>query len=181
MLWVYRFVLRKAANYFQKNTLVSLENWYERQLKKALSGWRPYVLVIGTFMLLFIAFAGFGWSLGEQRTKVEFFPDNKPNQIVVYIEYPEGTDIEKTNQNTEEVEQKVYSVLNQDMYTTNDYNYMVESVVSQVGEGAGNPQTDGGSSAEMPHKGKITASMREYKYRKGEDSEILRQNRWPII
>jgi len=47
--------------------------------------------------------------------------------------------------------------------------------VSQVGEGAGNPNTDGGSSAEMPHKGKITASMREYKYRRGEDSELLRQ------
>lgn len=47
--------------------------------------------------------------------------------------------------------------------------------MSQVGEGAGNPQTDGGSTAEMPHKGKITASMREYKYRKGEDSEQLRQ------
>jgi multidrug efflux pump subunit AcrB len=27
----------------------------------------------------------------------------------------------------------------------------------------------------MPHKGKITASMREYKYRRGEDSELLRQ------
>ena len=52
---------------------------------------------------------------------------------------------------------------------------MVESAVSQVGEGAGNPQTDGGSAAEMPHKGKITASMREYKYRRGEDSEELRQ------
>ena len=175
MLWVYRFILRKAANYFQKNTLVSLENWYERQLKKALSGWRPYILVIGTFILLFIAFAGFGWSLGEQRTKIEFFPDNKPNQIIVYIEYPEGTDIEKTNKITEEIEQKVYNVLNQDMYTSGDYNYMVESIISQVGEGAGNPQTDGGSSAEMPHKGKITASMREYKYRKGEDSEKLRQ------
>ena len=52
---------------------------------------------------------------------------------------------------------------------------MVESTVSQVGEGAGNPQTDGGSAAEMPHKGKITASMREYKYRRGADSEVLRQ------
>ena len=52
---------------------------------------------------------------------------------------------------------------------------MVESAVAQVGEGAGNPQTDGGSSAEMPHKGKITASMREYKFRRGEDSELLRQ------
>jgi multidrug efflux pump subunit AcrB len=175
MLWVYRLFLRKAANYFQKNTLVSLENWYGRQLKRALIGWRPYVLVVGTFILLFVAFAGFGWSLGEQRTKVEFFPDNKPNQIIVYIEYPEGTDIEKTNQITKQIEEKVAGVLNDKMYTTDGYNFMVESTVSQVGEGAGNPQTDGGSSAEMPHKGKITASMREYKYRKGEDSEILRQ------
>ncbi|PQJ76891.1 efflux RND transporter permease subunit [Polaribacter glomeratus] len=175
MLWVYRLVLRKAANYFQENTLVSLENWYAKQLKTSLTGWRPYILVTVTFALLIAAFMAFGWSLKEQRTKVEFFPDNKPNQIIVYIEYPEGTDIEKTNQITSEIEQKVYKVLNQDMYTDGDYNYMVESTVSQVGEGAGNPQTDGGSSAEMPHKGKITASMREYKFRKGEDSEILRQ------
>jgi multidrug efflux pump len=175
MFWVYRLILRKAANYFQKNTLVSLENWYGKQLKKALSGRTPYVLVTGTFILLFFAFAGFGWSIGEQRTKIEFFPDNKPNQIIVYIEYPQGTDIEKTNQITKEIEQKVDGVLNQKMYTDNGYNFMVESTVSQVGEGAGNPQTDGGSSAEMPHKGKITASMREYKYRRGEDSEVLRQ------
>jgi multidrug efflux pump len=175
MLWVYRLVLRRAANYFQKNTLVTLENWYGRQLKKSLSGLTPYVLVVGTFILLFIAFAGFGWSVGQQRTKIEFFPDNKPNQIIVYIEYPEGTDIEKTNQITKQIEQKVSGVLNQDQYTDGDYNFMVESTVSQVGEGAGNPQTDGGSSAEMPHRGKITASMREYKYRRGKDSEILRQ------
>ena len=32
-----------------------------------------------------------------------------------------------------------------------------------------------GSAAEMPHKGKITASMREYKFRRGLDSELLRQ------
>ncbi len=175
MLWVYRLVLRKAANYFQKNTLVSLENWYERQLKRALTGWVPYFLVFSTVLLLVAAVKVFDISLESQRTKVEFFPDNKPNQIIVYIEYPEGTDIEKTNQITQQIEKKVSSVLNQEMYTDNGYNFMVESTVSQVGEGAGNPQTDGGSSAEMPHKGKITASMREYKYRKGEDSEILRQ------
>ena len=175
MFWVYRFVLRKAANYFQKNTLVFLENWYERQLKRALTGWRPYVLVMATFAILIVAFVGFGWSLSEQRTKVEFFPDNKPNQIIVYIEYPEGTDIEKTNEITLEIEQKVYEVLHQKKYTDDGYNFLIESTVSQVGEGAGNPEKDGGSSAEMPHKGKITASMREFKYRRGEDSEILRQ------
>ena len=175
MFWVYRFVLRKAANYFQKNTLVFLENWYERQLKRALSGWRPYVLVVATFILLVAAFTSFGWSLKEERTKVEFFPDNKPNQIIVYIEYPQGTDIEKTNEITREIEQKVFKVLNEKMYTDGGYNFLVESTVSQVGEGAGNPEKDGGSSAEMPHKGKITASMREFKYRRGEDSEVLRQ------
>ena len=175
MFWVYRFILRKAANYFQKHTLVTLENWYERQLKKALTGWKPYVLVAATFVLLFVAFSGFGWSLQEERTKVEFFPDNKPNQIIVYIEYPQGTDIEKTNQITTEIEQKVFEVLNNEMYTDDGYNFLVESTVSQVGEGAGNPEKDGGSSAEMPHKGKITASMREFKYRRGKDSELLRQ------
>ncbi len=175
MFWVYRFILRKAANYFQKHTLVTLENWYERQLKKALTGWKPYVLVAATFVLLVVAFSGFGWSLQEERTKVEFFPDNKPNQIIVYIEYPQGTDIEKTNEITTEIEQKVFEVLNNEMYTDDGYNFLVESTVSQVGEGAGNPEKDGGSSAEMPHKGKITASMREFKYRRGEDSELLRQ------
>jgi multidrug efflux pump subunit AcrB len=114
-------------------------------------------------------------SLASQRTKVEFFPDNKPNQIIVYIEYPQGTDIEKTNAITKLIEEKVTSVLYSDEYMDGDYNYMIENVVSQVGEGAGNPQTDGGSSAEMPHKGKITASMREYKYRRGKDSELMRQ------
>ncbi len=175
MLWVYRLFLRKWANSFQNKALPRLEKWYERQLKKALSGWKPYVLVVGTFALLIFAFVGFGKSLESQRTKVEFFPDNKPNQIIVYVEYPEGTDIEKTNLITKQIEQKVFTVLNSATYMDGDHNFLVESTVSQVGEGAGNPQTDGGSAAEMPHKGKITASMREFKYRRNEDSEILRQ------
>lgn len=175
MQWAYRLFLRKWANNFQTKTLVRLERWYENQLRWALSGWRLYGLTIGTFVLLIVSFVAFGISLSSQRTKVEFFPDNKPNQIIVYIEYPQGTAIEKTDAITREIEKRVYSVVNDEQYRDGDYNYMVESAVSQVGEGAGNPQTDSGSSAEMPHKAKITASMREYKYRRGEDSELLRQ------
>ncbi len=175
LLWIYRLILRKMARYFQNNILSKLEVAYEKTLKNALTGWRPYAITLGTLVLLFIAFGGFGASVGSQRTKVEFFPDNTPNQIIVYIEYPQGTDIEKTNQITKEIENKVYAYLNDDQYLEGDSNFLVESAVSQVGEGAGNPQTDGGSSAEMPHKGKITASMREYKFRKGKDSEELRQ------
>ena len=175
LLWAYRLFLRNWANSFQNKSLVSLENWYERMLRGALSKKRPYILTIGTVVLLIAAFIAFGISLGTQRTKVEFFPDNKPNQIIVYIEYPQGTAIEKTNAITKQIEERVYDVINQGQYMDDGRNFLVESAVSQVGEGAGNPQTDGGSAAEMPHKAKITASMREYKYRRGEDSELLRQ------
>ena len=175
MLWVYRFGLRKIANRFQTRTIPLWERIYKKTLRGALKGNMPYVLTIGTVILLIIAFAGFGYSVGSQRTKIEFFPDNTPNQIIVYIEYPQGTDIEKTNIITKEIEDRVYGILDDAEYTDGVYNFLIESVVSQVGEGAGNPQTDGGSTAEMPNRGKITASMREYKYRRGADSELLRQ------
>ena len=175
LLWMYRLFLRKWANNFQNKSLPKLENWYERRIRYALKGKTPFVLTFGAFVLLVLAFVSFGASVATQRTKIEFFPDNKPNQIIVYIEYPQGTDIERTNAITQEIEQRVFKVLNAPEYTEGTYNFLVESTVSQVGEGAGNPQTDGGSAAEMPHKGKITASMREYKYRRGADSEILRQ------
>ena len=116
MLWVYRLWLRKLAKYFQSNILSKWEVLYEKTLVSALSGWRPYAITISTILLLIIAFGGFGVSVVTQRTKVEFFPDNTPNQIVVYIEYPQGTDIEKTNKITLEIEELVYSFLDANEY-----------------------------------------------------------------
>lgn len=174
LLWIYRLFLRGWANGFQNNVLPKWERFYERALRSALRGKKPAFIVIGTVILLFAAFIGFGGSVASQRTKVEFFPDNTPNQIIVYIEYPEGTDIKKTNAITNDIEQRVYKIINEEAYIKDgDFNFLTESAVSQVGEGAGNPQTDGGSAAEMPHRGKITATMREYKYRDGADSNIL--------
>ncbi|MFT4669279.1 MAG: multidrug efflux pump [Ulvibacter sp.] len=175
MLWVYRLGLRKMANYFQTNILTRWERGYEKLLRSALLGWKPYIVSLGTVVLLFVVFGLFGASMANGNTKFEFFPDNDPNQIIIYIEYPQGTDIVKTNQITKEIEQRVYTILNSEENIDNGYNFLVESAVSQVGEGAGNPQTDGGSAAEMPHRGKITASMREYKYRRGAKSKDLQK------
>ena len=173
MLWIYRLALRPMANGFQNKILPRWERFYEKAISVALKGWRPYFIVLGTFLLLISAGWGFGESMKAERTKVEFFPDNEPNQIIVYVEYPEGTDIEKTNEITTQIENRVYAVLNDEAYVDGDYNFLVESAVSQVGAGAGNPQTDGGSAAEMPHKGKITATMREFKFRRGAKSKEL--------
>ncbi|WP_142784863.1 efflux RND transporter permease subunit [Changchengzhania lutea] len=173
LLWIYRLFLRKWSNGFQNNVLPKWENAYEKSLRSALNKRKPIFITVGTFILLIVAFIGFGASVGSQRTKVEFFPDNTPNQIIVYIEYPEGTDIKKTNAITEAIEKRVYKIINDDAYKNGDFNFLTESAVSQVGEGAGNPQTDGGSAAEMPHRAKITATMREYKFRDGADSNVL--------
>ncbi|UGU17255.1 efflux RND transporter permease subunit [Sinomicrobium kalidii] len=172
MFWIYKYFIKKLANRFQRVFLIWLEDKYKSFLTFALRGWHPYAFVGGTILLLFFSFV----LVGIAGPKVEFFPDNKPNQIIVYIEYPQGTDIDKTNAITKEIEQDVYSVLNAPRFMDGDYNYMVESAVSQVGEGAGNPETDGGSSAEMPHKGKVTVTLREFKYRRGQDSEELRKD-----
>ncbi|MBL7473810.1 efflux RND transporter permease subunit [Robertkochia sediminum] len=174
MFWGYRYVIKGMANWFQDKVLTRMEAIYKRSLAFALDGYKPVFYVGGIFGLLIVVFMLFGSSLGSGRTKVEFFPDNTPNQIIVYIEYPQGTDIEKTNRITKDIESRVYAIINEDTYTEGDHNFMTESAISQVGEGAGNPQTDGGSAAEMPHRAKITATMREFKYRRGRDSETLR-------
>lgn len=175
LFWAYKYAIKKWANKFQNNTMPRFENWYERRIEHALRGRNVYWYFGVTFVLLIATFMLFGMSVGSGRTKIEFFPENTPNEIYVYIEYPEGTSITKTNTLTKAIEDRVYEVVNQDMYQDpKGENYLVESAVSQVGEGAGNPQTDGGSSAEMPHRGKVTVSMREYKYRNGLDTEKLR-------
>ena len=168
MLWVYKYYLSRAQKYFIEVTLVKLENFYKKALTFALSGKKPIFFLLGTIGLLFFSFV----LVGIAQPKVLFFPENQPNQIMTYIEFPEGTDIAKTNAFTKEIEKKVYAVANK--YTDEkNFNFMVESGVAQVGEGAGNPQTDGASQNEMPHRGKITLSMREYKFRKGVQSSDL--------
>ncbi|NAS10787.1 efflux RND transporter permease subunit [Poritiphilus flavus] len=175
MFWIYKYFLKKAALKFQKGTLVRFENWYERRITHALKGRNVYWYFSVTVLLLIAAFMSFGASLGSGRTKVEFFPDNTPNEVYVYIEYPQGTAIEKTNEITQDIENRVYAIADGDEYMRGRHNVLVESSVSQVGKGAENPFTEGGSAAEMPHRGKITISMREFKFREGNDTEILRK------
>ena len=170
LFWLYRYFIKGLAHKFQQFFLNNLERNYEKLLQFAMRGWRAYAFVFGTIALLITSFI----LVGIAGPKVEFFPDNEPSQIIVYIEYPQGTDIDKTNAITKGIEQVVIETVNKEKYLDKGTNFMVESLVSQVGEGAGNPQTDGGSQAEMPHRGKITATMREYKFRRGLSSEVLR-------
>lgn len=173
LLWLYKYVLASAVEYFQFKALKKLENKYESTLKFALRGKNAYLVFSGTFLLLLFSF----FLVSVVEPNVLFFPENEPNQIITYIEYPEGTDIRKTNELTREIEQRIFNVI--EKYEDEDgYNFMVESAIAQVGQGAGNPQTDGGQQNDMPHRGKVTLTMREFKDRRGvESSHVLSEVR----
>lgn len=173
LLWAYKYFLSPFVDYFQFKALKKLENKYEQTLKFSLKGKNAFLVFFGTLLLLIISFV----LVGIVKPKVLFFPENQPNQIITYIEYPEGTDIRKTNELTKKVEQRIFDLI--EKYEDEDgYNFMVESAISQVGQGAGNPQTDGGQQNEMPHKGKVTLTMREFKERRGvRSSHVLSEVR----
>ena len=171
LFWLYKFFIKKMALSFQNNFLVSLENGYRRFLSYALSGNKPFMFLGGTFLLLFSSFA----LMSIFPPKVEFFPDNQPQQIFIFIEYPEGTAISKTNETTKRIEKEVLSVIESDIYNRAGVNILVESMVAQVGEGAGNPEIDNGNTNELPNKGKITLTMQEFKFRQGVSSESFRK------
>lgn len=175
-LWLFKLFLARAIYYFQFDLLRRLENFYQRLLTAFIKGKRAYLVFFGTFSLLILAFI----VVSVAQPKVLFFPENQPNQIIAYIEYTEGTAIEKTNAMTREIEQRIYEVIKK--YEDEDgYNFMIESAVSQVGVGAGNPQNNEGVANEMPHKGKVTLSIREFKLRRGvKSSHVLSEIRQAV-
>ena len=176
LMWVYRYLLKGAVNYFQFNFLVKLESFYEKSLKYALRGRNAFYFFFGTFGLLVFSLI----LMVIIKPDVLFFPENEPRQIMVYIEYPEGTNINKTNELTKKIEGRIFNVIEQ--YEDLDgYNFMVESTVSQVGQGTGNPLTDMGQQNEMPHRAKITLTLRDFHDRRGVSSnDVLSEIRQAV-
>lgn len=162
------------TDWFQNTFLPILENYYRKTLQYALRGRNPYYFFGGTVLLLLFS----GILLGINPPKTLFFPENQPNIAYVYIEMPIGTDIEETNKVTLELEEKVQKLVKKYEYDREvegkkeRYNYMVESVISQVGEGTSDPN-QGPSMAQTPNKAKITVAFREFSDRVDGDGNLL--------
>jgi multidrug efflux pump len=161
------FLLRKAIRWFQSVFLVKLENNYEATLRFALKGKNPYLIFGGTFGLLVFSIV----LLGVSSPKVLFFPDNQPQLVNVFVEFPIGTSIEATNSFVDKMEDEMVDKLA-------PYSGIIESVITQVGEGTGDP-TEGPSLQSTPHKAKITIGFVDYIDRQGIDTneamEVIRK------
>jgi multidrug efflux pump subunit AcrB len=177
LMWLYKIKLYQWTQDFQHNFFPKMEDSYKNFLAKILTKRRSWYALAGIIGLLFFSFV----LLGIFPRKVLFFPDNIPNQVIAYIEYPQGTDIQKTNKATLFVEKQIITILNKYVDPKTNENFMAESIVSQVGVGAGNPNVDAGSASETPFKGKVTVSFSEFKFRHGiNTADILEEIRQKV-
>ncbi len=175
-----------AAHWFQYAWLPRLEARYEKFLRYALMKHHPRTFLLGTVGLLIFAFI----LLGVFPPKTLFFPTNQPMFINVFIEAPIGTDIQKTDSITRVVERQVMKVINVPEYMevrevknergevvgTDTVNYLVSSVIAQVGEGTSDPGTGEVELSSTPHKARIQVTFVKFADRKGKDTnDVLEQ------
>lgn len=168
LYFLYAFVLFDFSQFFQNRLLPVMERYYEKTLRFSLKGRNTYAFFGGTLLMLFAAF----YLMKVMPPKTIFFPINEPAYINVFINMPIGTDIEVTNETTIEVEEYIsdYVTMYNDTVIVDGIevidNYMVKSIIAQVGEGTSDPQ-EGPSMAETPNKARVTVSFYESKLRRG--------------
>ncbi len=158
-----------------KITLIrKLESVYEKFLVFSMKKKNPYLIITSTFLLLFLA-CGLMYNFPP---KILFFPNTEAKQVFVFLEYPIGTDIEETNLLSKNIESDIENHLKK--YEVNGENFLVTSVIGQVGEGTSDP-TQGQMGGNTPNKARITVDFVKFQDRKGVSSEqVLRDIRQVI-
>jgi len=151
------YVLIPASRKFQRVFLPWVEKLYSNTLRFALAGWKPWLFFWGTILLLILSVV-----LNVIRPpQVLFFPENMPKYVNVFIEFPIGTDIERTNSFSKKIEDKVFAVIE-------PYKHIVESVITKVGQDTADPNDPSAfGQSDTPHKSRITINFVEYKDRGG--------------
>ena len=162
------YILHPASLVFQSKVIPTLDRKYKSMRSMALTGSKPIVLFFGTIALLVLSFV----LIGIFTPKVEFFPINEPKYVNIFIEKPIGTDIESTNKLTKLIEQDVINLLTKYIDTSSyngksiEDNYLVESIIAQVGEGTSDPSR-GPIMGNTPHKGRVQVSFVDFQNRRG--------------
>ena len=162
----YRFLMVPVIKIFQSRTLPWIIESYRKTLHWIMIGWRPHMVIVATFMIFIASFVFFG----ANPPKTVFFPESDPNFVYIYTQLPLGTEIEKTDAVTKDIEQIVYGVLGKD-------NPIVKSVITNVSKGAGSP-SDFNQNSLFPHKSRIQIEFAPYKERNGvSTADLLSQIR----
>jgi multidrug efflux pump subunit AcrB len=157
-----RYILTDMIQGFQNRVLPAMMNRYENLLTWMLKGWRPALMLVATFLLLIFSFIFFG----IRKVPVLLFPQSDPNYIYVYLKLPSGTDITYTDSVTQELEKKVYRLLEMD---NGRENKLVESVIANIAIGASDPNSNDRST--RPNQGRIQVSFVPFEERHGKSTQ----------
>ncbi len=141
------FVLRPLSFGFQNRMLPKLEHVYNIFIRWVLKGWKPYLIFLGTFALLFLV----GMLVSKFPPKTEFFPSADPLYVNTFVEMPQGVDIKTTNDIVREVEADITKVLT-------GREDIVEAVLTQIGENTSDPN-EPPSPGVTPNKARITVTF----------------------
>lgn len=152
------YVLEGMIRAFQHRVLPWIMGHYETLLRWVLKGWRPVWMLLATFALLILS----GLFFFVRLPNVVFFPNGDPNQIFVYLKLPVGTDVDYTDSVTRVLENRVSKVLGTD---NGKKNPVVESVITNIAVGAGDPMS--GDRSTRPNLGRIQVSFVEFEKRHG--------------
>ncbi len=151
------FFLHNVIKGFQNKVWPRVQNAYASALRFILKGYRPIaVLVIAILLLIFSLVAAIKFIPG-----VRLFPESDPNFVYTYIALPVGTDQTYTDKVTGMVEDRILEVVGEN-------NPIVESVISNVAVGAGDPSNF--EQQTSPHLGKVTVAFVEFEKRHGASS-----------
>ena len=166
------YVLGPISASFQSRFLPWLEGLYSKTIKFALTGYNPFFFFWGTVGMLLISIM----LLVKFQPNVLFFPINEPKYVNVFVEYPVGTDIETTNEFSKEIEDIVIDIVE-------PYEYMVESVIANVGEGTSDPNDPSAfGQQDTPNKARITVNFSEFKERRGvSTTDIMTEVREAVL
>ena len=152
-----KFVLGGIIRAFQNNVWPRVQNGYASMLRTVLKGYRPIALLLFTIFLLIASIV----ITAKFIPGVRLFPESDPNFVYTYIALPVGTSQAYTNKITSMVEDRIIGVVGEN-------NPIVESVISNVAIGAGDPSNF--EQQTSPHLGKVTVAFVEFEKRHGQSS-----------
>ncbi len=149
------FLFNGMIKGFQTKVLPRISNGYKKLITFAIDGYNSWFFMVGTIGLVVLSVI----VAGKMLKPPIFFPQGEPDFVYLYNKLPVGADAAVTDSITKVIEKRVYEVIGK----KNPY---VESVISNVGIGAGDPQ-NAADRQPASNKSKITVAFVDGKERIG--------------
>ncbi|GAA3984312.1 efflux RND transporter permease subunit [Hymenobacter antarcticus] len=162
-VWLNKFVFVYMIAAFQSNLLPRFQNGYANLVRTVTGGtlWRQGAILLGMVVLFILSFV----AVAIRKPQVAFFPKGDPKFVYTYLKMPVGTRVELTDSITKVLENRIYTVIGRN-------NPDVESVISNVAIGAGDPAEATAQGVSQSHMGKVGVAFKEFSEREGQATHI---------